>query len=72
MEESVDSGGESILRTLTRARVSDARANELSVAAVSAGAGSAPAEPHVRNSARPAASHEGRGPGYRWLRSLGV
>ena len=31
MEESVDNGGESILRTLMRARVSDARASELSV-----------------------------------------
>ena len=26
----------------------------------------------MRNTARPVASHEGRGPGYRWLRSLGV
>ena len=49
MEESVDNDGESILRTLTRARVSDARANELSVAAVSTGAGSAPAGPHMRS-----------------------
>ena len=40
--ESVDCGGESI-RTLTHAH-----ANELSVAAISTGAGSAPAGPYVR------------------------
>ena len=56
MGESVDNGGESILRALARVRVSNARAHELSVAAVSTGAGSTPAEPHKRNSARPAAS----------------
>ena len=72
MGESVDNGGESILRALARVRVSDARARELSVAAVSTGAGSTPAEPHKRNSARPAASRKGRGPEQRWLRSLGV
>ena len=39
MGESVDNGGESILRTLAHVRVSDARARELSVAAVITGAG---------------------------------
>ena len=37
MEESVDNDGESILRTLTHVRVSDARASELSVATVGTG-----------------------------------
>ena len=41
MGESVDNGGESIPRTLTHVRVSDARASELSVATVSTGDGSA-------------------------------
>ena len=37
IEESVDNDGESILRALARVRVSDARARELSVAAVRTG-----------------------------------